>query len=214
MRAAIAAAVVPAVAIAAFGNQWFSEHVRFEAKTALARRGANTVGGPFQWRFSPYGGDRGTTLWAAQIFGIIAVVGLTFLVAWLAARSTASVGLLIAVWGGTVLATMAAYGLLLLTSYDAIYDGREIEPGLNAFWYSVFHSPDGTLWGAVVGVVAAGTAVLFAGGPARRAAVEPVTPGWSAAPAAAGTPWEGPRPPDDAPPAPWTAVPPRDDITP
>jgi hypothetical protein len=214
MRAAIAAAVVPAVAVAAFGNQWFSEHIRFEAKTALARRLVNTVGGPFQWRFSPRGGDRATTLWAAQIFGIIAIVGLTFLVAWLAARAAASSGLLIAIWGGTVVASMVAYALFIAASYDAIYDGREIEPGLNWFWYSVFHSSDATLWGAGVGLVAAGAAVLFSGGAARPAAVEPVTHGAGPAPAPPGAPWEGSRPPVDVPPAPWTAVPPRPDTNP
>lgn len=213
IRAAIAAAVVPALAVAAFGNQWFTEHVRFEAKTALKRRMVNTVGGPFQWRFSPYRGDSGTTLWASQILGIIAVIGLTFLVAWLAARSTASGGLLIAVWGGTVLATMAAYGLLLLASYDALYDGREIEPGINAFWHSVFHSSDATLWGAGVGLVAAGAAMLFAGGADRPAPGGPAATGWGATPPSTGPQGEVPPPTIEAPP-PWTAVPPRDDTTP
>jgi hypothetical protein len=216
-RAALAAAVVPAVAVGAFGNQWFTEHVRFEAKTALKRRMTNTVGGPFQWRFTPYRGSHGGTLWAAQILGIVAVIGLTFLVAWLAARSTASGGLLLAVWGGTVLATMAAYWLLLLTSYDAIYGGRDIEPGLNGFWYSVFHSPDSALWGAGVGLVAAGAAVLFAGGAARPAPGGPApgwgqsTPTWGAAPPPSGaTQAHPPQPPTDAPATPWTATPPRD----
>lgn len=167
IRAAIAAALVPLIAIAAFGNQWFTEHVRFEAKEALDRRFVNLVGGPFQWRFTPYRGDRGAALWVAQLFGVVAVIGLTFLLAWLIARRATHAAVLFGVWGATTLASITAYGMALLASYDAIYDGREIEPGLNAFWYSFFHSPEAGLWGAGVGLVAGGAALLLSGGPAR-----------------------------------------------
>lgn len=167
IRAALAAAAVPFIAVAAFGNQWFSEHVRLEADGRLARRFLNQVGGPFPWRLTPYRGDRGTALWLAHLFGVVAVVGLAFLVAWLIARRATSSGLFFGVWGATVLAAITAHGLGLLASYDPLYDGLEVEPGLNGFWYSVFHSTDAGLWGAVVGVAAGGAALLASGGAAR-----------------------------------------------
>lgn len=209
VRAAIAAAAVPAAAVLAFGNQWFTENVRFEASEPLDRRIVNTVGGPFPWRFSARGGDNATTIWLAQILAVVAVVGLTFLVAWLAARAASNAGLFVAVWGGTVVATAAAYWLLLVTTYDAIYDGREIEPGLNWFWYSVFHSTDGSLWAIGIGLVAGGAAALFAGGTARPvvtgAAGPPPT--WGQQPAQTAAAWGGPAP-TDARPASWGTPPP------
>lgn len=203
IRAALAGAAAPAVAVLAFGNQWFTEEVRIEAKTALKRRLVNTVGGPFPWRFTPHDGNDGGTIWASQLVGILVVVGLTFLVAWLVARSTAQAGLLIGVWGGTVLATMAAYALYILLTYGAFYGGHDIEPGINRFWYAVFHSTDASLWAAGVGLVAGGAALLFGGGPARmRPSPDAPT---SQMPGAWGTP-----PPGSPPTAPWGAGPPAD----
>jgi amino acid transporter len=194
-RAAIAAAVAPAVAIAAFGNQWFSEHVRFEAKNALARRLVNVVGGPFQWTFTPRSGRDSGTIWFAQVVGVVGVLVLTFLCTWLAARAASKVGLLFAALGATVLSTMVAYGVFLLLSYDYYFDGHEVEPGINRFWYAVFHSSDPTLWALGVGLVAGLLAWLFSGGTVEQA---PVVAG----------PWPVDRQPDSAPTGPVGAWPP------
>jgi hypothetical protein len=194
-RAAIAAAAAPAVAIAAFGNQWFSEHVRFEAKNALARRLVNVVGGPFQWTFTPRSGRDSGTIWFAQIVGVVGVLALTFLLTWAAARAASKVGLLLAALGATVLSTMVSYGVFLLLSYEYYFDGHEVEPGINRFWYSVLHSSDPTLWALGVGLVAGLLAWLFSGGTVEMATV------------VAG-PWPADRQRDGAPTGPVGAWPP------
>jgi len=74
LRAALVAVLLPAVAIAALGNSWFTENVRFDGDHGpVATRFLNAAT-PFVWTFTPRrGGGASTTLWLAQWLAIAAL---------------------------------------------------------------------------------------------------------------------------------------------
>src|SRR3954453_6748136 len=125
LRAAMIAAFVPLVVIAAFGNSWFTEHVRFDGDHGPLGNRLLTTLAPFPWTFTPRTGRGAGTLWAAQAFGIVVAVGGIFLVTWAVARHATGSSLLLGVWGATVLAAMTAGFSTMLLAYGVVFGGAD-----------------------------------------------------------------------------------------
>ncbi len=160
-RAAFGAALVLLAAIAAFGNQWFTDHVVLDARSNRART-ILRIPSFFQWRFTRLGGE--TTIWVAQLLGAIAVVVLGYFMVWAVAKRASGLSLVLGAWGVTVLVAMAAGWLETVIAYGDLFPGISDPEGLGRFWYSVFNGAQpAAMFGAAVGLIAGLAAVLFAG---------------------------------------------------
>ena len=194
------AALVPLVAILAFGNSWFVEHVTFDnGHSQLVDRLLRTLS-PFVWTATPRRGDGAGTIWAALILGAIVVVAATFLLVWLVARHAVGVSLWLGAWGVTVLAAMLGTTVSTFVSYGAFF--RNANPdGLGRFWHSVYQSQQVTLWGVWIGVLAGVLAAALVGGvdtlpPYTMSAPLPGATAWSQySTSPYGTPQYGAAPP-------------------
>ena len=168
LRAGIAAALVPLVAIAVFGNSWFTEHVRFDGNhSRLVDRFLITIG-PFVWTVTPRRGRGAGTLWWSQALGILTVVLGVLLVVWLIARHASGLALLLGAWGMTIAVAMVGAFVTVFISYGVLFGSADVD-GLGRFWHSVFQSQQVALWGALVGLPTGLIALLLAGGVERPA---------------------------------------------
>ncbi len=166
LRAAMFAAVIPLVAVAVFGNSWFTEHVRNKGHSPRVDRLVTTVA-PFPWTFTPRHGRGFGTIWAAQVVGIVIVVVGVFLVVWAVARHATGFSLFLGAWGVTVLVAMVGAFVFVFISYGVLIGGAGAE-ALGRFWYSVYQSQEVTLWGAAVGFAVGLIAALLVGGVDNR----------------------------------------------
>jgi len=163
LRAALVAAIVPLVAIAAFGNSWFTEEVRITGDHGpVATRLLNTIA-PFAWTLTPRRGSGSGTIWFAQALAAVVVVAGVLLVTWAVARHATGFSLFLGAWGTTVLVSMVGAFVFSFVSYGAIF--RNSNPDqLGRFWHSVYQSPNAALWGAGVGLLVGAFAAALVGG--------------------------------------------------
>jgi hypothetical protein len=189
LRAALVAALVPLVVIAAFGNSWFTEHVRADSDHGpLGTRLLNTLA-PYPWSFTPRRGRGAGTIWMAQGLGIVVVVGGVLLVTWLIARHATGASLWLGAWGATVLVAMAGAFVTFFVAYGAIFGDADVG-GLGRFWHAAYQSQEVALWGVAVGLLVGALAALLVGGVDTRpgyvtsAPLSGSTPVWSTEPVA------------------------------
>jgi hypothetical protein len=163
VRAALFAALVPLAVIAAFGNSWWTEHVRFHGTHSRLVDRYLVILNPFAWTFTPRRGRGSGTLWFGQALGVVVVVLGVFLVVWLVARHALGVSLWIGAWGATVLVAMVGAMVTTFVNYGVLFGNTNID-GYGRFWHSVFAGQDVALWGAWVGVFVGVLAALLVGG--------------------------------------------------
>ncbi|MFT3852586.1 MAG: hypothetical protein QM733_07610 [Ilumatobacteraceae bacterium] len=203
LRAALVAMLVPLVAIAAFGNSWFTEKVRFDRDHGPLVTRLLAMLAPFTWTFTPRrGGDASRVLWFAQALSIVVVVGGVFLVTWAVARHATGSSLFLSAWGTTVLVAMLGAFVVTIVGYGTLF-GSANPDGLGRFWHSVFQAPEAALWGAGVGVVVGAFAAALVGGVDTRPTYQTSAPLPGTAPVWQPTQVAPAQPVAATPPPPW-----------
>lgn len=204
LRAALVATVAPLIAILAFGNSWFTEHVRLEPDHGpLTSRLLSTLA-PFTWTVTPRDGPKQGTIWFASWLGILAVLGATFLLTWAIARHATGSSLFVGAWAATIPAGMLGAFVTTIVAYGAFFGNNDVD-GTGRFWYSVFQSQNVALWGVWMGLIVGALAAVTVGGVDNRpdyvtsAPIPGSVPVWQ--------PTVAPPPAPVAAPAPWPEQP-------
>ncbi len=168
--AAVAATIVAAVTIAAFGNQWYFEHVLIDGPRDVKAQRLLRVPAAFLWRFSALRSR--TSLWAGQLIAIAVVLVLVFVITQALAKRAHGGVLFAGVWGMVIVSAIVGSVVGGWVGYDErIQDPQR----LGRFLGPIFDGPNSTvvLWGLIVGLVAAAAAATIGGPPAPPPFVEP-----------------------------------------
>lgn len=156
--AVAAAAAVPLIVVAAFGNQalqgWRDTHA------ASSNHWVADLIQPLElaaWRFTPGSGPNSTAHWAAPLVFNVALFVVTALLASLAAHNRGSVALFFGIWGAVSLAGAAAALICTPFAYSGVTGTIAADNYRDTL-------AEGMLLGFLIGFVAAIVATAFAGG--------------------------------------------------